>query len=406
MWRFPAAILAVAALLVAGDLAFAGNPAPNPALIQLPENSWKYLDPKPYTRQSATKRDENAPLKVMTTKEPPFREYTSPIYGDGKIYYFGGGHSGYPGNDMEIFDPIANSWRQCYPPRCPPKDDTTYFSGGSERAYVDPETGACQPYVLHGYARTNYDTSTHRYLCTAMFPTKNERDPETKKWKLAAKAFGLIAFDGRTNAWTWLAAAPNIGAFGLSEFDRDFGGILGFAGREAKLFKDGQWSSVATAPFDLGASGGAPIAWIPDQKAHIVALLGHGGKKERGQLALVRLGEKKFQFIASMPDELQARVAPGTGGFNLAMAYDAVGRKLAVMSINDAFRPDVWLYDVAGERWSKLPASPTAPTLKSRFEPGMGRAPLMYDPVHRVFFLIFRKSDSIETWAFRPPAVK
>jgi hypothetical protein len=61
----------------------------------------------------------------MVSREPAFREYTSPAFGDGKIFYFGGGHSGYFGNDVEIYDPAANAWRQCYRAVCPPKEDST-----------------------------------------------------------------------------------------------------------------------------------------------------------------------------------------------------------------------------------------------------------------------------------------
>jgi hypothetical protein len=402
--RIPIAVLS--ALFIAFSGVRADEPArTNPALVGLAANSWMYVNPRPYQRKTPTARDENSPLKDETVTEPPFREYTSPIYGDGKIFYFGGGHSGYPGNDMEIYDPVANSWRQCYPPRCPPKGDTTYYSGGSQNCRVDPETGALQPYVIHGYARTQYDADRHLYVCTATFPTKTERDPETKRWKLAARGFGFIAFDARTNEWRWLGPAQDLGPLGLSEFDRDLGGILGFAGREVRVFKKDSWSPIATSPIELSRSGGAPVVYVPDRKQHVFALLGHGGKNEIGQLALFDVAEKKARVIDSVPDELRARLAPGTGGYNLAMAYDAANKRLVVMSVSDAFRPDVWLFDVAADRWTKVPAAATAPTLKSRFEPGMGRAPLMFDPVHGVFFLIFRKNASIETWAYRPPAV-
>jgi hypothetical protein len=397
-------IATLAIILAAVSAATADEPARNPALVKLPPNTWTYLNPRPYARKAPTTRDENSPLKDETVQEPPFREYTSPIYGDGKIFYFGGGHSGYAGNDMEIFDPVANSWRQCYPPRCPPKGDSTYYSGGSQSCWVDPETGAAQPYVLHGYARTQFDADRHVYVSTATFATKVERDPETNRWKLAARGFGLIAFDVQKNAWSWLGPAPDLGPFGLSEFDRDLGGILGFAGRDVRVFKKDAWSAVATSPIELSRSGGAPVAYVPDRKAHVIALLGHGGKNEIGQLALFDVAAKKARDIESVPQELRARIAAGTGAFNLAMAYDSANKKLVVMSINDAFRPDVWLYEVAQDRWTKQPGAATAPTLKSRFEPGMGRAPLLYDPVHGVFFLIFRKNTSIETWAYRPQA--
>ncbi len=150
-------------------------------LADLGANQWLYANPQPSQRLVLKGRDEDSPVGEITTREPAFREYTSPAWGDDELVYFGGGHGGYCGNDVEVYDPAANRWRQCYRPVCPPKDDSTYYSGGSERCYVDPHTGAVQPYVLHGYARTSFDPALHRYVCTAMFATKTERDASSAR---------------------------------------------------------------------------------------------------------------------------------------------------------------------------------------------------------------------------------
>jgi hypothetical protein len=87
--------------------------------------------------------------------------------------------------------------------------------------------------------------------------------------------------------------------------------------------------------------------------------------------------------------------------YNLVMAYDSSQKKTIVMSTGTDQRPDVWTYDLAGGRWEQLPPAPTAPKLIGPFEPGRGRAPLVYDPIHNVFFLLARHGDTAETWAYR-----
>jgi hypothetical protein len=381
------------------------KPAPaklNPKLVELADNTWVYMDPKPYKAMRLTARDENSPVKESTGKEPVFREYTFPVYGNGKIFYFGGGHSGYHGNDMEIYDPVENAWRQCYAPHCPPKDDSTYSSGGSERCYVDPETGAGQPYVLHGYARTSYHAGLKRYVCTATFPTKVEQDPTIRKWKLVTKAFCLVGFDDQANRWELLAANSKVqGHSGLSQYDADLGSILGFAGSAVSVFKDGDWKPLANAGVPMSYTGGAASIYVPDQKSHLVAVMGHGGAKDEGRLTSFSTAEKKGREIASAPEDLKKRFAPGTGGFNFVMAYDTANRKVVAMSADGARKPEVWTYDPPADKWEKLPPGANAPVMEDGFSPAC-RAPLLYDPVHNVFLLVVRGKDwQVATWAYR-----
>lgn len=400
MLRLPFVLMFCAVIIRAG-VSNAESPAERLAAIAA--NSWVKLDPQPSKRLVLQGRDEHATVTEVTSGEPAFREYTSPAYGSGKILYFGGGHSGYAGNDVEIYDPAKNIWLQCYRPVCPPKDDSTYYSGGSERSYVDPVTGAAQPYVLHGYARTGYDPALQRYVCTAMFPTKTERDPQTKQWRMVEQAFSYIAFNDKTNRWQLLSPVPNDlkpGSTSLS-FDADRQGMLALCERAVHLFRNGKWTLIGPSDVSLAASGGSAAVYVTELKAHIVAVLGHGGAKEAGRLYLYKTGESQPRRIESLPAELAQRIAPGTGGFNLVMAYDEGSKRVVVMSANDQNKPDVWLYAVDVDRWERLPLSPSAPQLMGVFEPGRGRAPLLYDSLHKVFFLFARRGEMVETWAYR-----
>jgi hypothetical protein len=184
-------------------------------------------------------------------------------------------------------------------------------------------------------------------------------------------------------------------------YDPQLAGMLGFSPGGVFLFKDGKWTRIGDANVPMSASGGAAASYLPRQESHLIAVLGHGGKDEEGALVIYNVERKEGRRVESMPEELRRRITRGTGGFNLIHAYDAAHDKVIVMSVNDELRPDVWIFDAAADRWARLPASESAPKLHSVFEPGVGRAPLVYDPVHGVFFLIARKESEIQTWAYR-----
>ena len=395
-------------LLVAFPALLAAEERKNERLAALGDNSWLYLDPQPSARLVLEERRADSPVRRITSKEPYFREYTSPAYGAGKLIYFGGGHSGYWGNDVEVYDPLENTWRQSYPPKCPPRDDSTYYSGDSERSYVDPATGEPQPYVLHGYARTGFDAGLGLYVSTTMFPAKTERDAKTKEWSLIDQTFGLAGFDAATNRWKLLATMPNelvSGQTGLS-YDSDLKGLVGFSSGGVFLLKDEKWKRMGDANVPVAASGGAAAVYLPHVNSHLIAVLGHGGKEEQGQLTLYDMAKKQGRKVESLPEELRQRIGPGTGAYNLVMSYDEANERVVVMSASKERLPDVWTFDMASDRWEKLPAAVGAPKLFSDFEPGVGRAPLVYDPIHQVFLVVLRKNEFVETWAYRYRAKK
>jgi len=93
------------------------------------------------------------------------RGYSGIHYGGGKIVYFGGGHRSYPGNDVEVFDVLTNTWSQLYPPEFPgdfPGDTTSAKAiadeahivyGGSGTARLSP-TG--KPFTVHSYQQIRH----------------------------------------------------------------------------------------------------------------------------------------------------------------------------------------------------------------------------------------------------------
>jgi hypothetical protein len=235
-----------------------------------------------------------------------------------------------------------------------------------------------------------------------MFPTKVERDV-AGKWKLVRQAFAYVAFDPKTARWELLADVPDPLKPGLTSlsYDPELGGMVAFNERDAFLFDAGKWTRLGGADVRLAASGGSGAVYLPQRKSHLIAVLGHGGQKEVGTLALFNSVEKRGFAADAPPEALQRRIAAGTGGYNLILAYDSRHAKVVAMSVNESLRPDVWTFDPASGKWTELPASPTAPKLVGVFEPGRGRAPLMYDAERNVFFLLYRDGELAKLWAYR-----
>lgn len=399
MHRITSLIIAFGCLACALPAAADDLPA---RLSALGSNEWLAIEPEVSRRLVLEKRAIDSPVKTIESREPFFREYSNPAWDSarGQILYFGGGHSGYYGNDVESFDPAANAWRQVNRPNCPPPDDSTYYSGGSERSFLDAKTGEGQPYVIHGYCRTGYDPALKRFVCTAMFPALA---PSPGSSAAKKQAFSYISFDPVKNRWELLAEMPDPLKPGLTSlsYDSDLAAMLAFNEREAWIFRAGKWERFGESKVRLAASGGSGAVYVPSLKSHLIAVLGHGGKEERGALALFSTETKSGKELSSLPQPLKHRIAPGTGAYNLILSYDSKHGRVVVMSVNEERKPDVWTWDPATDTWKQQPVAATAPQLVGPFEPGRGRSPLMYDAARNVFYLLYRHGEYARLWAYR-----
>ena len=99
-----------------------------------------------------------------------FRSFSGLAAGLGKVYSFGGGHAGTPGNDLGIYDIAANTWTLPYEVECPfpyhPDGtvNTTWrqIKGGATAVQGYSPTG--KPWVHHAYRNTTIDTKRNRLL--------------------------------------------------------------------------------------------------------------------------------------------------------------------------------------------------------------------------------------------------
>lgn len=374
----------------------------NPILTELPDNTWVYMNPEPSLRYFPVFRDPEATEALtdkdrVATREPQGRSYTGVVYGDNKIFYFGGAHRSYPGNDVEIYDIARNVWTQSYKPEVPPANDPVYGSGGSEN--ISP---TAKPYTLHGYARTTYNPAFKRYICTA--------------------SFSLASYDPTANQWYWLAGkyAPNSqpphpnNIADLSQWDQGLGGILGFSSGSSSqiwLFRNGVWTQHDYVNATLAGNGGSASVYIHTLRSHLIALMPQGnccGSYSQGRLYLYNSVTKRLKEITSMPIALKEQFYPEG---NFVMAYDTLNKKVVGFSAQDkglkaSSRIQTWIYDPFKDIWEQLPISNSSPLV-----PGFSatnRSPFQYDPVHNVFIFVFPKRihqdgevGFVETWAYR-----
>jgi hypothetical protein len=361
------------------------------AHFDLPANTWMYTDPAPSLRYIPIPQSPDAEQERVESKEPSFREFSGVVYGEGQLFYFGGGHSGYPGNDVEIYDIANNLWTQMYKPEVPPEDDPVYGGGGSPN--LSP-TG--KSYTIHGYARTSYDPVSHRYICTT--------------------ASSVAAYDAACNQWEMLsgqhAPAPGpLPAWGngdqISMWDPALGGLL-FSGMYDWygywLWAGGEFEFYGDPGQALSASGGAASVYAAPHAVHIVAVLRSGadGPAENTLFRYQPAPKPGQAQPIDLPPEL-TELLDADG--NLVMAYDSLHDRLVVLAGGEDGRPRTWAYDIATDQWEMSCADDSAPILSEQFTAGTGRSIFNYDPVSNLFFLVFPKGGGwdlgVETWAYR-----
>ena len=87
--------------------------APSPLWAASATNTWTDTNPTPTTRWMP--KDFYNCTGTATTSNPEGRAYSGSAFGmdqngNGHIFYFGGGHQSYPGNDVDLYDIRNNIW--------------------------------------------------------------------------------------------------------------------------------------------------------------------------------------------------------------------------------------------------------------------------------------------------------
>jgi len=139
------------------------GPKTNAQLLNLPANTWVHLRP---------------------ARNPVGRSYSGICYGNGLLFYFGGGHGSHPGNDVELYDVAANAWTQATEPESWRDADTWTHLSPEERKQVKGIGGGWGVAHLSPKGRP---LTEHTYQMHAWFPEENAF--------FNSLASGLWAFD-------------------------------------------------------------------------------------------------------------------------------------------------------------------------------------------------------------------
>lgn len=273
------------------------SPLPPPVII-LADNTWQQVVLAASSRYTAAAPTYTVSPNPVATSDPMVRFYAGVLAGNEQLYYFGGGHSGYPGNDVEVLDTTTMTWEQSYKPEVCPYGIPSSCSGIYSGAGTTAVTPLGRPYTEHTFQIYAHDPRQNRLF--------------------AVLTSGTWAYDPSTKAWTPLAG-PHAG----NTFSP--GGAAGGA--------VGTWHLLN---FDLGINAFQAIATSGP-------ISGIGTFRFND---LTNLWEKRGNLPDNNWAQLYSTYAPGRGVHFVYSIY---------------WSHPWWKYDAMQEIWTVLPAPPATP---------------------------------------------
>ena len=147
----------------------ASSPPPVGGTLQtIADNGWLAITPNPSSRYLVSQYNPGPGGTVAIAATPTVqaspnaRGYSGITVGGGLVAYFGGGHGGWPGNDVEIYDPATNLWTQSYKPEVCLNITAPCggIYGGSTSMYRTPLN---RPYVEQTYQKNLWNPFLQRF---------------------------------------------------------------------------------------------------------------------------------------------------------------------------------------------------------------------------------------------------
>jgi len=372
MGRTSLLFLAVLALLP--GLAFAQQPsttagsgAPlNPRLLAMPDNSWLNLQP---------------------TGMAKARMYSGACFGGGYLWYFGGAHRSYPGNDVELYDPRTNRWLQATEAEMPPRDSPDWKAmtgGGGTTRSLSPKR---RPYTEHTYQQVCWQPKRKRFFVALVSSGTWEFDPQKREWIHLIDRFKHRQADPR-GAWAQnhVLYEPTLEAPVL---------VVGSGGEAAMWRFDHQarrWQRLGPTPPALKWNE-FYSTYVPEWGCHLISTM------------------KKGFFRFDVPArKLTPIESPEALRRCQSLSYDAANHVVVALAAGKVarYRQTVtpWVLDIRTMKWQEMNPKGPAPVGQT----AGAWATLWYDPDHNVHLLINcvrrdrkRLFDGgvTETWAYR-----
>jgi hypothetical protein len=364
--------LTLTLLLISPVIGAEGAPAPGPDpqlglnanLLAMADNSWLNLKPRGMAYA---------------------RMYSGCCAGGGFLWYFGGAHRAYKGNDVQLYDPRANAWIQATEPEWPKvgsEDWRRMISGGGHTTQLSP-TG--RPYTEHTYQQVCWWPERNRFFVVLVSSGAWEFDPAERQWihlinrfKDPSEPRGVWAQNHVLYEPTLKAPMLICGAYnpGVYQFDYD----------------QRKWRQRGEQPAEL-AWNEFYSTYVPDWKSHLISTMKRGFFRfdvARNQLTPVESPEA-LERCQSLSYDTANRVV-------IALALKRVSERIGTVV--------PWALDVETVKWIEL--KPPKPWPQGQ---AAGRwAKLWYDADHNVHLFVndVRRDRQqlfdggvTETWAYR-----
>ena len=289
-----------------------------PPLTGLPVNEWVQL------------KDPARPAPARTWGSATFDT------GRGLILYWGGGHCGYGGSDVDAYDPGSHTWRSLdaaaeYPGRT--------WDKGVRLAGVTFQGG---PWTDHGRRIYAYDPVSRKMIMARPIRLTTGYEPEALREFPAKRAaapdalvsqpssyvkYATFTFDPDSGRWELAGPAP----LGLDTLLTTRHGVMGV---------NVDWPSRLN---DVGYL----LPWIPSQPRRDTAIHLWSGPQKRW----TRLGEPQ-----PSPQNLYEMTS---------LAYDS-RRDRVILHGGGARRDELWTFDVSARRWTNMQPRGAAPPVTHR----------------------------------------
>jgi hypothetical protein len=361
-----------------------------PHLRGLGANQWVQVTPPErtvYQSVLTTSKDTTDCGRTMTDGDPVFRSFSGLAASPGVVFYFGGGHAGHPGNDVDLYSTGANRWEIPYPAECPEPGTPVarQVKGGATATRGITPNG--RPWVHHSYQNSRYDPPRKRFIFVG--------------------GEGTWAFDLAKRDWTHLVArdkglGPTWGSTGGLVHDPKHDRMVAFASSTANGSPRGiyhldlkahRWSYAAAFPSADGYSFINKIvtaATIPQRREAIVMttpVVPHADGPKLWRYHLDRGAWDEVKSFGTRETSGAPAAAIPTTGAN--WDYDSRNNRVVFLAtpreVKDGGERSthVWSWDPDADRWTQHPPAEPRPT-----QQGRSRYSFVYDERHNVFVYV------------------
>jgi hypothetical protein len=292
--------------------------------------------------------------------------YSGACFGGGLLWYFGGAHRSYPGNDVEFFDPRTSRWVQATEAEMPERGSAewkTLTGGGGTSRSLTPKG---RPYTEHTYQQVCWQPARKRFFVVLVSSGTWEFDPGKRAWLHLVNRFEDREADPR-GAWAQnhVLYEPAFEAPVL---------VVGSGGGAAMYrFEHGdepKWVRLGATPPVLKWNE-FYSTWVPEWKAHLISTM-----------------KKGFQRFDVPSRKLTAIETPEELVRCQSLAYDAASRvvvALAAKKVSKYRRTVVpWALDIQTLKWQEMSPAGPAPVGQT----AGSWATLWYDAAHNAHLLV------------------